>query len=150
MSGEGWDATDEFTDQVNVDDDEAMKDTLAQEGNDDFTGDADDGWNDDGGDAGWDDFEDGETKKSVHDMKQPQSDFHIDNKIPTVTVEAITNNCVEINMIPLFSAVPDLKSRARIGAVIGIKIEKLSNITQEQLEVWNITPEYPYIGIKVL
>jgi hypothetical protein len=52
-------------------------------------------------------------------------------------------------MLPAFAAVPDLKARSRIGAVLGIRIDKLSNITDEQLEVWNITPDYNFITLKL-
>ena len=112
----------------------------------------DDFWEGGGGGGGADDW--GDADEDGHKAKGfgegPTSDFAIRHDIPEVTFEAITNNCVEVNMIPLFAAVPDLKSRLRIGAVLGLRIDRLSNITDEQLEVWNITPEFKYIAVRMV
>ena len=41
----------------------------------------------------------------------------------------------------MFVAKADLKSRSRIGALIGIRINQLFNLSHEQLEVWDINAD---------
>ena len=73
----------------------------------------------------------------------------VQHQIPQVTVKALSNNCIEINMIPMFVAKADLKSRSRIGALIGIRINQLFNLSHEQSEVWGINADkYTFIVLK--
>ncbi len=69
-------------------------------------------------------------------------------EIPIVTRDAIYSNCVEVNMIPLFQAMPVL-SKGLIQATLAIRISQLPHVTPEQLEVWDIPRDYPFIAIRV-
>ncbi len=69
--------------------------------------------------------------------------------IDEATKDAIYSNCVEVNMIPLFEAKAELKGRELIQATLAIRISQLPHITPEQLEVWNIPRDYPFIAIRV-
>jgi len=136
---------------IGVGDDDAFgddADAVADEADDEFAeiddGDGD-GWDDDDedGGGGWDD--------DVADLNSDQaimSNAKENASIPTITTSTLSSNCDEINMIPLFAAAPDLKSRSRIGAMVAIRVANLTNITTDQLEVWGLTPEFPFIALK--
>ncbi len=96
-------------------------------------------------DGGWGD----ETGSKQVSSNAKEDNFPINDRIPSVTSNAIYSNCCEVNMIPLFAAMPDLKSRSRVGAIVALRVSQLSNITPKQLQVWNITSGYPYIALKV-
>merc|ERR1712154_78644 len=68
--------------------------------------------------------------------------------IPSITSHCINSNCDEINMIPLFAASSDLKSRSRIGAIAAIRVSNLTNISPTQLECWGLKPEFPFIALR--
>ena len=72
--------------------------------------------------------------------------------IPSGTSRSIRNSIKEINMLGLFCGISELKSRARIGALLGIKIAELLSkqlVSREQLEVWGIDyKKYSFIVLK--
>ena len=55
--------------------------------------------------------------------------------LPQETKEAINRNSDEINMLPMFSCVPDLNAPA---VMIGIKIKQFRGISRDQLAVWGL------------
>ena len=112
---------------------------------DDF---GDDDFNDDDG-GGWDDDEELADINGDNAIQTQAKNSLFESSIPDITRKSIMSNCDEINMVPLFAASADLKSRSRVGAMVGIRVENLSNITSEQLEVWGLTKEFPYIALKV-
>eukprot|EP01083_Nonionella_stella_P001411 4058_1 len=115
-------------------------------GDGDFADDADDDdWGDDG--DGWGDDDCGDINNDDNIMSGAKSN-QFEATIPEMTAQAINSNCDEINMIPLFAATPDLKSRSRIGAMVAIRVANLTNITTDQLEVWGLSSEYPFIALK--
>lgn len=116
---------------------------------DDGFGDVDDAEFDDNDGGGWDDDDDAVDVDGDDGIMNAAKSNLFESSIPEITEKAIRSNCDEINMVPLFAAAPDLKSRSRVGATVAIRVENLVNITTEQLEVWGITPEYPYIALKV-
>jgi len=142
-------------DEQDANGDEELNEEFNEEDNefaDDDDGEFDDGgdgWGDDGGDGGWGDGDD-----DVQDINNDDNIMsgakqnQFESTIPEMTDSSIHSNCDEINMIPLFAATPDLKSRSRIGAMVGIRVANLTNITTDQLEVWGLTPEFPFIALK--
>jgi len=105
--------------------------------------DDDDGFEDDAG--GWGDADDINNDNAIMTgAKQTQ----FESSIPTITQTAIDSNCDEISMLPLFAASSDLKSRSRVGAMVAIRVSNLTNITAEQLEVWGLTEEFPFIALR--
>eukprot|EP01084_Bolivina_argentea_P071794 130449_1 len=115
-------------------------------GDGDFADDADDDdWGDDG--DGWGDDDCGDINNDDNIMSGAKSN-QFEATIPEMTAQAINSNCDEINMIPLFAATPDLKSRSRIGAMVAIRVANLTNITTDQLEVWGLSSAYPFIALK--
>lgn len=119
------------------------------DGGDDEFDDGDDGWND-GGDGGWGDGDDVADINNDDNIMSGAKQNQFESTIPEMTDSSINSNCDEINMIPLFAATPDLKSRSRIGAMVGIRVANLTNITTDQLEVWGLTPEFPFIALKLM
>eukprot|EP01083_Nonionella_stella_P289886 986463_1 len=147
----------EFEEDYTNDDDPAFED----DNNDGFEDDPENAEFDDGNDEfddGNDEFEDGDDDWGDEDeLNDINCDANImsgakssqfESVIPEMTSKSINSNCDEINMIPLFAAQPDLKSRSRIGAMVGIRVANLTNITSDQLEVWGLTPQYPFIALK--
>ena len=133
----------EFEDEEEPQQDGAQEEDFNEEDNlfaDDDDGafdDADDGDFDDD-DGGWGDDADNADIADINNDDNIMSGAkqnQFESTIPEVTTASINSNCDEINMIPLFAASPDLKSRSRIGAMVGIRVANLTNITTEQLEV---------------
>jgi len=122
------------------------EDNIFGDANDADFGDDDDGFGDD--DGGWDDDEAVDDINGDEAIMTGAKSSLFESAIPDITRQAIMSNCDEVNMIPLFAASPDLKSRSRVGCMVAIRVENLSNITTEQLEVWGLTPEFPYIALK--
>ena len=113
-------------------------------------GDGDGGWGDDDGDGGWGDDDEVADINGDEAIMSCAKEKLFETTIPSITTKTLSSNCDEVNMIPLFAAAPDLKSRSRIGAMVAIRVANLTNITTDQLEVWGLTPEFPFIALKVV
>merc|ERR1712228_328516 len=134
----------EFEDEE--DGDTQLENEIDPDFDEDAFNDADDDFNDDGiDDWGDDDVDDINNDNNI--MSGAKSSA-FEQMIPSITSQCINSNCDEINMIPLFAAASDLKSRSRIGAMVAIRVCNLTNINPTQLEVWGITPEYPFIALR--
>ena len=87
---------------------------------DDAFNDADDDFNDfDDDDWGDEEVDDINNDNNIMSGAK-QSQFEA--MIPSITAKCINSNCDGINMIPLFAASADLKSRSRIGAMVAIRV----------------------------